>query len=247
MQRRRGIFVALIGGLLLAVMVTPALAQDRQDIDEFGSGEVRDFEGDLELFCPDYPVGDCLLILAEVSGPACTDPTPLVKYDVKLGPGVEADAVDITFINPEGEDATFPEQPLTGELLWPGARSDEGDLDWPGWVLGEDGWFLADPDALEFPLDRVQITFDAGPSKTVAAPQLEAEACAPEEAEVEGIVLTRDPPEEAAALGTAETRVLGVTLPRTGASTLLLVALGALLTIAGGVLLRSRRRAADGA
>lgn len=246
MQRRRGIFVALIGGLLLTLMVTPALAQDRQDIDDFGSGEVRDFEGDLDEFCEDYPVGECLLILAEVSGPACTEPTPLVDYDVKVGPGVEADAVDITFINPEGEDATFPEQPLTGKLLWPGASSDEGDLDWPGWVLGAAGWFLDDPDALVFPLDGVKMTFDAGPSTTVAAPQLQAEDCAPE-SEVGGVVLTRDPPEEAVALGTSETRVLGVTLPRTGSSTLLLVALGFLLTIGGGLLVRSRRHAIDGA
>lgn len=238
MQMRRSLIVTLVGGLLLALMVTTAFAQDRQEIDAFGSGEVADFEGDLEVFCPDYPVGDCLLILVELVGPACTNDTPLVSYDVKLGPGVEADSVDITFVNPEGDDAEFPDQPLSGELLWPGASFDDGDVDWPGWILTDAGWFLDDPDALEFPSSGVEVTFDAGPTATVAGPQLEEDECAPE-AEVGGVALTRDPP--------PETAVLGATLARTGTSTLLLVILGSLLAITGGVLVRSRRRAADGA
>lgn len=240
MRSRRSVYVALIVGLLVSAMAAPSFAQDRQDIEEFGSGEVRDFDGDLELFCPDYPAGECLLILAEISGPVCTDDTPYVDYSVTLGPGVEADSVDLTFIDPDGDDVAFNDQPLTGSLLWPGATEVDGSVDWPGWTFTEEGWYLSDADALEFPVVGVDVAFEIEVANVVvAAPELQATACAPD-TEVAGVVLTRDPPEEAAT-------VLGVTLARTGLNTAMLIGLGLLLAAAGTLLVRSRRRTTNGA
>ena len=242
MRSRRRILGVLLTTLLLAIVAAPAAADvgDRQGIDEFDSGVVADFEGDLELFCPDYPVGECLLILPEISGPVCTDLAPIVEYEVKLGPGVEADQVDIILIAPDADtEYPFPDMPLTGEFLWPGATIEDDEIVWPGWVLGEDGWFVQDPAALVFPSTGVDVRFEVGAiSATVAAPDLEEDECAPD-AEVAEVVLEREPPEAPA--------VLGVTLARTGLNAALLSGIGLMLGLVGILLVRSRRRTPDGA
>lgn len=232
-------------GLLVAVTATAAFAQDRQEIDDFESGVVRDFDGDLGTFCPDYPAGDCLLVLVEVEGPECEAALPELRYSVHLGPGVVAESVDVTFVA-EGAEARHEGQPLSGALLWPGVEVQGEVVEWPGWTWSESGWTLDDTEALEFPLSDVHVRFavDQDTYVEVAAPALDPDGCA---AEVEEVVLVRDPPAEP-----EPTEVLGVSLPRTGASVLALLGigvgvLGLGLAVLGVLITAGRRRSSTGA
>jgi hypothetical protein len=234
------------------MMAGPAMAQDRQDIDDFDSGVVRDFDGDRDEFCEDYPTGDCLLIIAETFGPVCEDEVPNLGYEVRLGPGVQGETVDVTFLNPDGPDASYEAQPLRGEILWPGARlGSDGEVDWPGWSLTDQGWILTDVEGLTFAAAGVEVLFEVNPTTfiRVAAADLTADPC-DDAPEVIDTSLTRDPPAVAAdgAAGAADdgVQVLGVTLALTGGNVALLAVLAAVLVGAGFMLLRVRRRT-DGA
>lgn len=243
MRRSQRLAVGFLVALMAGMMAGPAMAQDRQDID---SGAVRDFDGDRDEFCEDYPTGDCLLIIAETFGPVCEDEVPNFGYELRLGPGVQSETVDVTFLNSEGPDASYEAQPLRGEILWPGASlGSDGEVDWPGWSLTDQGWLLADAEGLSFAVADVEVLFEVNPttSLTVAAPDLTTEPC-DDGPDVLDTTLTRDPSAVADGAAGDDVQVLGLTLALTGGNLLLLAAL-ALFCVGGGLLvLRSRHTSA---
>lgn len=61
----------------------------------------------------------------------CVQDIPYLDYAVKLPDVAPKSTVDITFLNPNGENYTVTGQPLSGRLLWPGASANPDN--WPGW------------------------------------------------------------------------------------------------------------------
>ena len=79
-----------------------------------------------------------------------------------------ATSVTITFVNPSGPDIVFPNLPLSGKVLWPGAvLNASGEIvDWPGWTLQPDGTWV-EGDEFSWTRPTVQILFEVNPSATV--------------------------------------------------------------------------------
>lgn len=238
-MRLGSVLIGVVALLVLAVM--PAAAQTDADA------------------CEQYPIGDCLEIVADVSGPACEAVLPAIGYSVRVAEGDAPAEIEVTFVAPDGQRVSRTGQPLEGTLLWPGATMDGSSVDWPGWRVGDDGWYLEDASALTFPISGVQIIFsvDGDVSFTVDAPTFQTAACAPDDeqppdegspepdVEVGGVVVTREPP-ESPSTGSG-TSVLGVTLARTGVDTTWLVAIGVGLALIGVVILRRSQHRDDGA
>jgi hypothetical protein len=96
-----------------------------------------------------------------------------------------ATSVDITFINPNGPDVQYLDQPLSGTVLWPGANEDPDD--WPGWIFKDGLWFEGD-DGFLWVRPTVDVLFQVNPEVTLEVSYPSAsEICAdPENPEVEG-------------------------------------------------------------
>lgn len=102
-----------------------------------------------------------------VHSPICDGDVPYLQYAVEVE-GTDNDTVDITWVNPDGEDVVQSDLPLTGRVLWPGAEVDsEGKpLDWPGWHQEADGeWVVGDE--FDWVRNPTQVEFEVNPTDTV--------------------------------------------------------------------------------
>jgi hypothetical protein len=100
--------------------------------------------------------------------PICKLDAPYLSYQL-LVTGTEADTATITFVNPDGDDIVYTDQPLAGDLLWPGAVVDPATgkaTDWPGWRLDADGAWV-EGDEYDWVRPTVQVTFQVNPEATV--------------------------------------------------------------------------------
>jgi hypothetical protein len=155
------------------------------------------------------------LVLGDIEA-VCVGDIPYLSYAVDF-PG--ATAVDITFLNPGGEDLSYPGQPLSGQVLWPGA-SDVFPFDWPGWELVDGVWVEAD-DGFLWARETVTVVFTVNPTAEVQVDYPEAtSACANP---------TNAPPGAAPPPGSP-------TLPFTGSHDAGTIALAATSLVAAGVL-----------
>ena len=99
----------------------------------------------------------------------CINDVPYINYDVTPLDFASNGPVTITFFDPAGNlIATYPNQPLTGQILWPGAVVDGNGngVDWPGWVYANGAW-SQEPDGFEGLIPSATIVFSVNPTDTV--------------------------------------------------------------------------------
>jgi len=99
----------------------------------------------------------------------CINDVPYINYDVTPLDFASNGPVTITFFDPAGNlVATYPNQPLTGQILWPGAVVDGNGngVDWPGWVYSNGAW-SQEPDGFEGLIPSATIVFSVNPTDTV--------------------------------------------------------------------------------
>ena len=96
----------------------------------------------------------------------CVSDIPFLSYEILDFP--EGTLLsEIRFNNPTGgPDVVYVDQPLSGQVLWPGA-SDIPPFDWPGWELVNGVWVEAD-DGFLWARETVSITFTINPSVTIS-------------------------------------------------------------------------------
>ena len=81
----------------------------------------------------------CDLVPGDIDA-VCVGDVPYLGYELTLPAGYVVDSktpVTITFLNPEGENYVVKNQPLDGELLWPGASATAPKM-WPGSAWAND-------------------------------------------------------------------------------------------------------------
>ena len=165
----------------------------------------------------------------------CVSNIPFFAYEILNFP--EGTLLsEIRFENPEpgGADLVYVNQPLTGQVLWPGASADPED--WPGWILNEDGIWVEGDDGFLWARESVQVTFTINPSVTVTVTYPPASAiCA---GPVNPAITTT--PGSTAPDGVTTTRA-GV-LPFTGSELLALGYLAGATFLLGLILLVSARK-----
>lgn len=106
-------------------------------------------------------------LLIEVLTPVCDNDVPRLTYAVNPV-GTPRTTVTITFLNPDGPDVVYADQPLTGTVNWPGAVVGEGGrgVDWPGWTQLADGTWVQG-DEFDWVRPEVQVLFAVNPQDTV--------------------------------------------------------------------------------
>ena len=184
---------------------------------------------------------DCALIPGDI-GAVCVGDTPYLDYGVALPEGIEVDddtPLTITFLHPEGgENYVAADQPLEGQLLWPGA-SDTAPKQWPGWERQDDGSYVETDGNYAWTRDGVEVLFEVNPeySQLVSYPEASTECANPVGAggaDVEVVADDADVPPAAAEQADE--------LPKTGATVGVFAGIAALLIVGGGVLFWLRRR-----
>ncbi|MGH8949102.1 MAG: hypothetical protein ACRDXF_09620, partial [Acidimicrobiia bacterium] len=165
-------------------------------------------------------------------GAECFNDIPYLRYAIDFPPGESA---TITFLNPNGPDIVYEDEPLSGAVLWPGAS--DSPPDWPGWILQDGVWVAAD-DGFLWARGSISVLFEVNPSTvlTVSYPQ-STEACADPENipdEVGGVVIT--PPTTPGQIGGVDV------LPFTGIQGGALAAVAFAALALGGLLVLSARR-----
>ncbi|KQT02242.1 hypothetical protein [Cellulomonas sp. Leaf395] len=93
--------------------------------------------------------------------PVCDNDVPYLTYNVASA--APAATVNITWINPGGDDVVYADQGLSGEVLWPGAVPGPGGkgVDWPGWQQLPDGTWV-EGDEFDWVRPSVQVQFQSG-------------------------------------------------------------------------------------
>ena len=98
----------------------------------------------------------------------CLANMPYLNWNFVLPSGfpVTSDTpMTITWINPNGENYVVKNQPLKGSRLWPGASTTDP-MQWPGWVLGEDGQYIESDGNYAWTLNGVDVVFSVNPQST---------------------------------------------------------------------------------
>lgn len=165
--------------------------------------------------------------------PVCIDDFPFISYEV-TGDVETGDTATVTITDINGTVVqVLEDQPLSGQVLWPGASVDPPD--WPGWIL-EDGVWVEDPsdDVLR---EDLTITVDVNPtaSDTVPYPPATSQCANPPDTPTSSTA----PPTS----GSSATSTTRPTLPATGGDRTtngLLMAI--FLLTAGGAILTAVRR-----
>jgi hypothetical protein len=165
----------------------------------------------------------------------CVSNIPFFAYEILNFP--EGTLLsEIRFENPEpgGADLVYVNQPLSGQVLWPGASADPED--WPGWILNEDGIWVEGDDGFLWARESINVTFTINPSVTVTVTYPPASAiCA---GPVNPAITTT--PGSTAPDGVTTTRA--GTLPFTGSELLMLAYLAGAAALLGSILLVSARK-----
>ena len=125
------------------------------------------------------PSGICDLRV-EVNPVCATGDTPTLRYDSRVR-GTNASSMTIRWVNPDGEDIVMTDQPLSGEVVWPGTvvGADGRTVDWPGWTLQPDGT-LVEGDEYSWTRPTVRVEFTVNPTATTVVTYPPASvACGP--------------------------------------------------------------------
>lgn len=126
-------------------------------------------------------IGTCPLVPGDIDA-VCVGDVPYLGYGLTLPAGFvpsSSTPVTITFLNPDGEDYVVENQPLSGELLWPGASAGEPKM-WPGWEL-VDGEYAQTDGNYAWTREGVTVRFEVNPtySTEVQYPEASAECANP--------------------------------------------------------------------
>ncbi|WP_149203828.1 peptidase [Actinotalea subterranea] len=136
------------------------------------------------------PSGICDLRV-EVT-PVCEDgDVPVLAYSGVVR-GTTASSVTIRWVNPNGDDIVMADQPLTGEVRWPGTVVDANGrtTDWPGWTKDASGtWVEGDEFSWTRPTVRVEFTVNPTATTVVTYPPATV-ACGPANAAAGAAVLS---------------------------------------------------------
>ncbi|MFC0195857.1 hypothetical protein ACFFIR_03180 [Microbacterium arthrosphaerae] len=123
----------------------------------------------------------CDLVPGDINA-VCVGDVPYLGYELTLPAGYVVDSktpVTITFLNPEGENYVVKNQPLDGELLWPGASATAPKM-WPGWEL-VGGEYVKTDGNYDWTREGVTVRFEVNPSyfTEVEYPKASAECANP--------------------------------------------------------------------
>ncbi|QAY69218.1 LPXTG cell wall anchor domain-containing protein [Xylanimonas protaetiae] len=113
-----------------------------------------------------YPPPPAPSIDVTVLQPVCDGDVPYLRYAV-VPTGTPNDTVTITWQNPSGDDVVMADLPLTGRVLWPGAKVDANGkpLDWPGWTQQADGTWVQG-DEFDWVRPSATVVFKVNPEAT---------------------------------------------------------------------------------
>ena len=102
-----------------------------------------------------------------VREPVCDNDVPYLRYEVQVSNSTDT-TVDITWINPSGTSVVYPNQPLSGRVLWAGAFTDSqgNGTDWPGWRQLADGTWVQG-DEFDWVRPQVNVQFEVNPTQVV--------------------------------------------------------------------------------
>jgi hypothetical protein len=170
------------------------------------------------------------------AGAECRRDIPYLGYDIDWPQGGTA---TITFVNPTGADIVHENMPLSGEVIWPGANHDPAD--WPGWIL-EDGVWVEGDDGFLWARGTIEVRFEVNPTALVQVsyPTTNVACAGPKNAprptvpdKVGGVTITPPPPPGDDVGGVTELPLTGIDPAPLAVSAFAVVALGALLVVAG--------------
>jgi LPXTG-motif cell wall-anchored protein len=107
---------------------------------------------------------------------SCVDDVALLGYKYNG----DASEVTITFVNPDGADVVYADQPASGTVLWPGMEvsSDGAGEDWPGWTKNEDGTWVRG-DSYDWAAETVQVIITADADTVTTSTYPNAVSCSP--------------------------------------------------------------------
>jgi len=116
----------------------------------------------------DYQPPEVPTLTAEIFQPVCDGNVPYLQYSV-VATGTTSNTVTITWINPTGDDVVYADLPLSGRVLWPGAKVDANGnpLDWPGWRFENGEW--VEGDEFDWVRPSVDVRMEVNPELTLAA------------------------------------------------------------------------------
>lgn len=158
----RGAVVALLALLVALAGALPSSAADEapsQDatISPYGCLSPLDSYGAPQV---------CQLAVHTLS-PVCDKDVPYLAYNIQAV-GSPNTTVTITWLNPSGPNVVYAGQPLSGKVLWPGAKvgPDGKGADWPGWRQLPDGSWVQG-DEFDWVRPSVKVLFQVNPEATV--------------------------------------------------------------------------------
>src|SRR5262249_9899016 len=107
------------------------------------------------------------LLHVDIAEPICDGNIPFLHYKISLDNVEGNPTVNITWLNPGGPNVVYADQPLEGQVLWPGAipADQPGGPDWPGWSLVNGVWVQGDE--FDWVRPTVQVNFEVNPQATV--------------------------------------------------------------------------------
>ncbi len=196
------------------------------------------------------PAGACQLLIAQAQ-PTCAADVPVLDYAL-TEEGTSATTATITWVNSTGgADVVLTDQPLSGQLLWPGVTVVDGAAQgWPGWVQDAQGSWSEGGD-YAWARGAVQVRFEVNPSVATTVVYPSSTQCAGPEFD-SFVLAAPDDPTSSAVLATkdvssstpqAATGFMSGVLAATGADGAgSLLAVAGVLVLGGVVLLVLRRR-----
>ncbi|SHH09216.1 C-terminal domain of CHU protein family protein, partial [Flavobacterium fluvii] len=101
--------------------------------------------------------------------PVCINDVPYINYSATPGNFTPVNGLTITWTDSNNNVIeTMTGLPLTGKVLWPGAKVDQNGngTDWPGWVFTNNKWIQA-ADGFENLRPKATLAFTLNPTETI--------------------------------------------------------------------------------
>ncbi|WP_062209017.1 SdrD B-like domain-containing protein [Demequina oxidasica] len=138
---------------------------------ESRTGQSQDFSNmSIDFLVFEIPPGERELLPGDIVA-QCVGDIPWLNYSLQLPEGFttqDAAPLTITFKHPTdpSQNHMIENQPLSGEILWPGASATEP-LQWPGWEQLADGSYVETDGNYAWTREGVEVLFKVNPEYTV--------------------------------------------------------------------------------